>query len=61
MPTYTYECQKCHKVVEIQQSVSARVPPMCFEDGCNGEPMESVITQSSFILKGSGWAKDGYG
>ena len=59
-PLYEYACPKCKKVVEIQQKISDRhVAPMCCEEGCSID-MELVVSKSSFALKGSGWAKDGY-
>ena len=59
MPTYVYECPKCKEKVEVVQSITNRVPPVCCKEDCNIE-MESVISPSTFVLKGSGWAKDGY-
>lgn len=59
MPTYEYECQKCHKHVELVQPMNNRIPPICCEDGCSIE-MTPLISVSTFILKGYGWASDGY-
>jgi putative FmdB family regulatory protein len=60
MPTYEYECPKCRKQLELQQSINNRVNPKCFEEGCDGVDMDTIISTSTFILKGSCWAKDGY-
>lgn len=60
MPIYTYECPKCHKQVDLEQKISAKQAPLCFEEGCDTETFQ-VIGKSSFVLKGGGWAKDGYG
>jgi len=60
MPTYNYQCPKCKRILEMKNKVSNRhVAPMCCNDGCNID-MELIISKTSFTLKGSGWAKDGY-
>ena len=61
MPTYEFECVKCHKVIELQRSIKDESTPKCFEDGCDGQQeMEQIISKSAFTLKGMGWASDGY-
>lgn len=59
MPTYEYECPKCNKRIELVQSMKDRIAPLCTNDNCCIE-MVQVISVSNFILKGSGWANDGY-
>lgn len=59
MPTYVYKCPKCNSEVELIQKITEKISPMCTNEECNCE-MESVIGSTSFVLKGSGWAKDGY-
>jgi putative FmdB family regulatory protein len=58
MPIYEYQCESCSAVVEKIQPFSAK-PPACCEI-CGGGPMRKLVSQSSFILKGGGWYKDGY-
>ena len=61
MPTYEFECVKCHKVIELQRSIKDSSVPMCVEEGCDGQQeMEQIISKSAFALKGMGWASDGY-
>lgn len=61
MPTYEYSCPKCGFETELVRSISDESPgPLCCQDNCNGETMVRVLSASSFVLKGSGWAKDGY-
>ena len=62
MPVYAYRCDQCKKYVELFQRVSEKKAPVCDDQNCKnyGTEMESVIGSTSFILKGSGWAKDGY-
>lgn len=62
MPTYAYRCLNCGKEVELLQKISDRVRPPCDVPTCpgRGAEMEPVLGSPSFILKGSGWAKDGY-
>ncbi|MCS7214837.1 MAG: FmdB family zinc ribbon protein [Thermodesulfovibrio sp.] len=52
MPIYEYECLKCHKIQEIIQKFSEEPIKNC--PICGGE-VKKLISQSSFILKGSGW------
>lgn len=63
MPIYEYECKTCGKRVEVEQRITAE--PLtthreCAETPCDGD-VKRLITRTSFILKGRGWAKDGYG
>ncbi len=55
MPVYVFECE-CGNTLE-------RLVPMHTKtiecENC-GKGMKKVISMSSFILKGSGWAFDGY-
>ena len=60
MPTYEYRCPKCDARVELFQSISERIAPNCFGDGCDLVVMETVIGSTTFVLHGSGWARDGY-
>lgn len=57
MPIYEYECQKCNKVTEEWQSMSAEPLTTC--SVCDGE-LKKLISSSSFQLKGGGWYADGY-
>lgn len=57
MPTYEYECQKCHQHVEYFQSMSEPKKTVC--EACGG-PLERLISPAGFILKGGGWYKDLY-
>lgn len=59
--TYTYECPSCKERTDVVRSIVEQpVSPLCFASGCDGVVMERVIDVPSFILKGSGWARDGY-
>lgn len=62
MPTYDYRCEACGQEVELVQKISEKEAPVCLNTSCSsyGTEMETVIGATSFILKGSGWAKDGY-
>lgn len=52
MPIYEYECLNCHKIHEVIQKFSDEPLKNC--PICGGE-LRKLISQSSFILKGSGW------
>ena len=58
MPVYEYFCKKCQELVEINKKiVDCNNIEKC--EAC-GEEMSKLISPSSFLLKGGGWAKDGY-
>ena len=52
MPIYEYECTKCNKHFEIMRKISDDPLTSCRE--CGGE-LKKLITNTSFVLKGSGW------
>ena len=52
MPIYEYECTKCSKHFEIMQKISDDTLTSCRE--CGGD-LKKLITNTSFVLKGSGW------
>ena len=52
MPIYEYECLSCGKQCEVIQKFSDEPLNCCPE--CGGH-MHKRISQSSFILKGTGW------
>ena len=56
MPLYDFKCIDCEYIFEIRQKYDDP-NPVCEE--CNGLT-ERLITNTSFILKGEGWYKDGY-
>ena len=66
MPIYQYKCKDCGHVFEQIVKNDKTVPqcPAIFIDGAFekicGRECEKIISKSSFRLKGSGWARDGY-
>ena len=52
MPTYEYECSKCHRVFEVRQRISE--PALTTHEGCGGA-VHRLISPAPFILKGEGW------
>ncbi len=52
MPIYEYECSKCKQVHEVIQKFSEEPLKNC--PLCGGQ-LKKLVSQSSFILKGSGW------
>jgi putative FmdB family regulatory protein len=60
MPTYEYRCSACKSEWEIDQSIAAPAVQAC--PICHAEkPTLLIGSRPSFLLKGEGWAKDGYG
>jgi putative FmdB family regulatory protein len=58
MPIYEYKCDSCGKVEELLMKISDPDPVGC--SACGG-PVNKLISQSSFALKGSGWYVTDYG
>ena len=54
MPIYEYECQKCGSPLEILQKITDTPLKKCKSNGCNGK-LRRLISNSAFVLKGSGW------
>jgi putative FmdB family regulatory protein len=52
VPTYEYECDRCHHVFEVRQRISE--PPLSTHDGCGGA-VRRLLSPAPFILKGGGW------
>jgi putative FmdB family regulatory protein len=52
MPIYEYECEECGEQFEVMQKFSDDPLGSC--PRCGGR-VHKLISQTSFILKGSGW------
>ncbi len=52
MPIYEYGCMKCGKTHEIMQKFSDAPLTRCPD--CGGE-VKKLISNTSFVLKGTGW------
>jgi putative FmdB family regulatory protein len=62
MPIYEYQCPSCQRVSEVFQKMNDPAP-RCGDCEAKDLPCEMIKLLSkggTFILKGSGWAKDGY-
>ena len=57
VPLYEYQCASCDKVQEIMQRYTD--PPLTRCPECGGE-MRKLISNTSFVLKGTGWYKTDY-
>jgi putative FmdB family regulatory protein len=58
MPIYEYKCRKCGKVFELFQRISDAPAKSC--QFCKG-PVNKLMSQTTFHLKGSGWYVTDYG
>ena len=58
MRIYEYRCEKCGKEFEAWQRISDDPIESCSE--CGGQARK-LISQSTFVLKGSGWYVTDYG
>lgn len=52
MPIYEFKCFNCEKQFEIMLKFNDDFPKICPE--CGGE-IKKLISNTSFILKGTGW------
>lgn len=57
MPIYEYECLEHGHRFEVMQKMSEDPIQVCKE--CGGK-VRKMISAAGFMLKGSGWYKDGY-
>lgn len=57
MPIYEYRCTACGKQLEIMQKHSDEPLTVCPD--CGGD-MKKLISNTSFVLKGTGWYKTDY-
>ena len=62
MPIYQYKCSVCGVVAEVLQRMDAPAPlcSECPQDDAQPPAMVKQVSRSSFVLKGGGWAADGY-
>jgi len=63
MPLFDYQCPRCGDQREVLQKDSAP-PPVCWRLTCDDKeppPMVRLLSSPAFVLKGKGWARDGYG
>ncbi len=58
MPVYDYECQNCEYELHVTQKITEPLKRKC--PRCKKLRLKKLISPSSFVLKGKGWAKDGY-
>lgn len=58
MPIREYKCEKCDNYMEVIQGINEKPLETCPK--CGGK-LDKLISNSSFILKGSGWYKTDYG
>ena len=58
MPIYEYKCESCEDVFEVLQKISEPAPQKCKK--CGNEKIKRLMSQSSFVLKGSGWYATDY-
>lgn len=65
MPLYPYRCKRCGAEIDIRHSIkegARRYHEHKAPDGgtCAGPMRRLIAPGGSFVLKGGGWAKDGY-
>jgi putative FmdB family regulatory protein len=58
MPIYEYACGKCDHEWEVEQRITDDPLKTC--PACRSRKVKKLISQTSFVLKGSGWYSDLY-
>jgi len=58
MPIYEYRCKECSHRFEKLMKYKDPIPKC---PKCEASQPVKLISVGSFVLKGSGWYKDGYG
>lgn len=58
MPIYEYQCEKCGEIFEVFQKVSDPAPE---SHSCGSRDIKRLMSQTSFVLKGTGWYITDYG
>jgi len=61
VPIYEYRCPKCG--VQFERLIPSRErdqPQPCPEKMCGEKQAKKIVSQTTFLLKGGGWAADGY-
>ena len=59
MPIYEYACGACDHGFEMLQPIGAAPPATC--PACGASEVRKRVSATSFVLKGGGWYRDGYG
>ena len=57
MPIYEYRCQSCGEVSEVMQKLNDPAP-VCAH--CGSKETKRQMSQTSFVLKGTGWYATDY-
>ena len=58
--TYTFECNSCAKVAEVQMSISEYTGEYKCETCGSDDTARLIEGGAGFQLKGGGWYSDGY-
>lgn len=56
--TYEYKCDACNATFTRDESIKSEPNPRCVS--CKKHAARRMISSGNFVLKGSGWAADGY-
>lgn len=55
---YEYYCTSCQNEWEVEQKITEETIKIC--NKCEKFTAKKLISKSTFILNGGGWAKEGY-
>ena len=60
MPLYEYTCDECRCMWEELEKFDTPIPDICKACNAEGKVRRLLPGQMNFILKGRGWANEGY-
>tara|TARA_Y100001970_G_scaffold78510_1_gene99977 strand:+ start:203 stop:433 length:231 start_codon:yes stop_codon:yes gene_type:complete len=58
MPTYSYKCERCNKIVSVFQGINDK--PLINCDTCNSNISRIITGGTGMIFKGSGFYQTDY-
>ena len=58
MPTYSYKCERCNKIVSVFQGINDK--PLINCDTCNSDISRIITGGTGMIFKGSGFYQTDY-
>ena len=53
MPIYEFKCQECGFIDERIMKISEPYPKVC--PSCGASSLQKIMSNTSFVLKGTGW------
>ncbi len=55
MPNYSYKCNTCNTIYNVDQGINEKTLTTCFSEGCSGKISRIITGGAGFLLKGTGY------